>query len=71
MRLKFPKINEQVHRLGIKQKVMAEAIGIPTSTLSDRLAGRTEWTLSEGVAIAKWLGVSLDELTAQDDGKAA
>ena len=63
MALDFPKINERVEDLGIKQNVMAKKLGISTSTVSDKLRGKSEWTLSEGVALAEWLGVPLEVLT--------
>lgn len=45
------------------QTEMAELLGICRASMSDRLRGRSRWTLTEAVTLAVHFELDLDELT--------
>ena len=49
----FPNLNAELTRHGIKTKDFAQKIGVSEKTANNKLAGRTEFTLSEIKAIGK------------------
>lgn len=51
------KLAEYFVTRGIKQKVVAEAIGISPAAMSEMLAGRRKLSADEYVAICDFLGV--------------
>lgn len=57
-------IAEAVRRSGRRHRHLAEALGLAQPAFSDRMRGRTRWTLTEAVDLARLLGVPLDELVA-------
>ena len=63
-------INEKVGAWLLKEgntrDVLAQALGITRPTLAARLAGDTKWYWGEVVLLARFLGVSLDELAGVD-----
>lgn len=62
----YANLNAELARNGIKIKDLAEALNISGKTMSNKLAGRTEFTLSEILVIIKMIpGASLDYLFAR------
>lgn len=55
-------ITEAVRRSGRRHRDLAEQIGLSAAAFSDRMRGRTRWTLTEAHQLSLLLGVSLDEL---------
>lgn len=49
-------------RQEMSQQALAEAIGVSRTTLGQKLAGRTEFTVGEVDAIAQQFGISVSEL---------
>lgn len=49
-------------RRGYKQKDLASALGIDPSAISERLNGKTDFTLDELPAVAEFLDIDLEEL---------
>ena len=45
----------------------AITLGMSRQSLSDRLRGRTPWTLADAVTIASTLAISLDRLVGDED----
>ncbi len=43
----FPNLNAEMSRKGISTKQFAEILGVSPKTANNKLAGRTEFTLSE------------------------
>ena len=55
-------IAEAVRHSGRRHRHLAEALGLTPSQFSDRMHGRTRWTLTEAHQLSLLLGISLDEL---------
>lgn len=49
------------------QILLAHLLGLTPQAMSDRMRGRTRWTLSDAQQLAPLLGVTLDELVGQGD----
>mgnify|MGYP003104288685 CR=1 FL=1 len=58
----YPAITERVERMGIPKSRLCEAISVTYPALSDKLGGRTEFTLTEALRLARFFGVSVEEL---------
>lgn len=50
---------------------LATAIGMPRTTFFSKLRGESEFSLSEGCALARELGVTVDELASIANGDVA
>ncbi len=55
-------IAEAIRRAGWTHDKLAQVLGISRPAASDRMRGRTRWTLVEAHQLSLLLGVSLDEL---------
>ena len=71
-KIKYPVAESKIRATGMSMYDMASKIGVPASTLYDKMSGNTKMTLDVARAIKRVLGAteSLDELFA-DDGPAA
>lgn len=69
-RMEYPAIAERVGRMGIPKSRMCEVIGVTRHGLSDKLSGRTEFTLTEALALARFFGTSVEELAGAPRGQA-
>lgn len=71
-KIKYPVVESKIRATGMSMYDMASEIGVPASTLYDKMSGNTRMTLDVARAIKRVLGAteSLDELFA-DDGPAA
>lgn len=60
----YPNLYAELARKGMTKVALAKEIGMPFSTLADKLAGRTQFNLNELVAIRSKINpeVSLDYL---------
>lgn len=47
----FPNLKAEIARKGYKEKDMAKKIGVSPRTLSNKITGRSDFTLSEMLAI--------------------
>lgn len=52
-------IRAEMARRGFTQKQLADLLGMSQPTVSGRMTGRTDFTVSEVRAVARWLGVPL------------
>lgn len=52
-----------MHRTRMRQQQLAAAIGLTPQTMSRRLAGTQPWAFWEVAAIARFYGVTLEELS--------
>ena len=59
-------------RVGLSQEKLGEALGMSQAQVSQRLAGRIDWRISEIQAIAKILNIPVSTLVtdAADDSSA-
>lgn len=69
-RVRYPTIARRIRRMGIPKERVARELGITSKSLSDKLGGTTEFTLTEALLLARFFGVSVEEL-AGVDGSAA
>lgn len=71
-KIKYPVVESRIRATGMSMEEVAKAIGVPVTTLYDRMSGTTYMTLDVALAIKELLGAeeSIDELFA-DDGPAA
>lgn len=60
----FPNLRAEMARRNITTLGLSNECGIPNTTLSDKIKGKTKISLDEAIAIKKALGVemSLEEL---------
>lgn len=56
-------INTLRFRAGLSQSALGRLVGLGSGTMSRKMQGQADWTLSEARALADALHVSLDELT--------
>lgn len=63
-KIKYPVVESKIRATGMSMYDIAEEIGVPASTLYDKMSGNTRMTLDVAKAIKKVLGAteSLDEL---------
>jgi transcriptional regulator with XRE-family HTH domain len=59
-------IRAEMARNGLTQRDLAALLGLSQPTVSARLRGRTDFTVSEVRAIARWLGVPVAVLIRED-----
>lgn len=55
-------IAQAVRQSGRRHRELAENIGLSQPRFSDRMNGRTRWTLAEALALAGELRLPLDDL---------
>lgn len=55
-------VRAELARRKVQNPVAARVVGVSPSTMSRRKGGTQPWTLAEAVAIAKFLGMSVDDL---------
>jgi transcriptional regulator with XRE-family HTH domain len=56
-------IRAELARRDLKQRDLAEALGMTTASISRRLSGKAgDWTVSEVESVARFLGVPFVEL---------
>ena len=61
----------EMKRKGVSTGDMAAHLGIADRTLRDRLAGRADFTVSQIIAAADYLGVTLTTLLSRAEAVAA
>lgn len=61
-RMEYPSIRERIERMGIAKSRLCGAIGVTRHALSDKLGGKTEFTLTEALKLARFFGTSVEEL---------
>ena len=61
------RIAQAVRASGRSGVYLATKLGMTQPAFSDRMRGRTPWTLADAIAIADDLGVSLDGLVGRED----
>lgn len=59
-------VNRLISDHGTTELVLATETGIPRTTLRRRLTGRSNFLLTELVAIAEYFGVAASDLLTQD-----
>jgi transcriptional regulator with XRE-family HTH domain len=59
-------IRAEMARQGFTQRDLAGLLGMSQPTVSARMTGRKDFTVSEVRRIAAWLGVPLSRLIAED-----
>lgn len=59
-------VRAEMARLGRTQRELAVVLGVSQPTVSARLAGRRDFTVAELRTVAKWLGVPLRALIAEE-----
>lgn len=60
-------IAQAVRRSGRRHRELSAALGLHPVSFSDRMHGRTRWTITEARALAIELGMSLDDLLIGED----
>ena len=60
-------IRAELARRGYSQSYAAERLGIAPQAFSQRMHGRTEWTLGDMTQLAELLDCSLDRLAGRED----
>ena len=55
-----------VRTSGRRHRDLADALGLSAVQFSDRMRGRTRWTIVEANALALLLGMTLDDLVRGD-----
>lgn len=65
-KIKYPVVESRIRASGMSMTDVAKAIGVPATTLYDRMSGVTYMTLDVALAIKELLGAeeSIDELFA-------
>lgn len=58
------KIADAVRSSGRRHSELALQLGLSKVSFSDRMHGRTRWTLCDAIALAGILGVTLDDLVS-------
>ncbi|MBD3784045.1 MAG: helix-turn-helix transcriptional regulator [Micrococcales bacterium] len=61
------KIAQAINATGRKHIYLATRLGLTQPAFSDRMRGRTPWTLRDAIGVARELGVSLDDLVGMQD----
>lgn len=65
-------IDERLAGRGERRYSLAAGVGMATSALSKRMTGEVDWSLTELVIVAHYLGAQIEDLVAQPaDAKAA
>jgi transcriptional regulator with XRE-family HTH domain len=60
-------IRAKLIQAGRKRTEFAAAMGMTESTLSRRFNGETEWTITEVINAARFLGVPITDLTPTEE----
>lgn len=64
-RMKYPAISRRVERMGVSKMRMCEVTGLSYTGLNDKLEGKTEFTLTEALALARFFGTSVEKLAGK------
>ena len=64
MKKKFVHIRFAMFQAGLTQAELAAKLGIGTPTISKKLNGISDWTVTELQLMSKLFGVNIDELVA-------
>lgn len=59
-------VREQLHKLGMTQAALAGALGISPGTMSERMTGRSRFTVDEVARLARILGLDLHALLGEE-----
>lgn len=60
-------IADVLRRSGQTQAMLARLLGLSQSSFSDRMSGRSRWSVREVLTLAHHLGMSVDDLVGTDD----
>ena len=60
--MSYPKLRGAIREKFGTQKAFAEALGINSSTLVNKLSGRVEWTVSEVQASVEFLDIPWEHI---------
>lgn len=60
-------ISTRLRLSGVTHETLAQALGMSRPAISDRMRGRTRWTLLEAIEIARLMGITLDALAGDND----
>lgn len=55
-------VNEIIVKRGIKQKFLADQVGMSPVLLNSKLRGSSKWQIDQVMKVAKVLDISLDEM---------
>lgn len=69
----YPNLEAELKRRNIKRQEFANLLGVGITTISEKMQGKSEFTLAAAFKIKKILGVDMpiEELFATDDDSAA
>lgn len=59
-------VREQLHELGMTQAALAGALGLSPMSISDRMNGRSRFTVDEVARLARILGLDLHALLGEE-----
>lgn len=59
------RVNAYITERGITQQKVADVLGITWNSVHLKLSGKRSFTLQEALALAEWMGCSLDYLTGR------
>lgn len=65
--LKYPELVGEMAKHGDTQKTLAKLLDITYSSVSRRLSGRTEWSISEIEKLCEYYGKDYYELFKKND----
>ncbi len=60
----YPEVRNRMNDLGTPKSRVAEYLGISTSSLDNKLSGRTEFKFSEITRLSEWWGTPLETLAS-------
>lgn len=66
-RVKYPELASEMAKRGEKQKVLAKLLDVTPACISRKLAGKTEWTISEVEKLCKYYNKDFYELFKQNN----
>lgn len=66
-KLKYPELVGEMAKHGDTQKTLAKLLDITYSSVSRRLSGRTEWSISEIEKLCEYYGKDYYELFKKND----
>ena len=66
-------LEAELKRKNIKRQDLANFLGVALTTVSDKMQGKSDFSLSVALKIKKWLGgnMPVEELFTNDDDSAA
>lgn len=63
---KYPELAAEMAKRGDTQKVIGELLNLPSGSITRRLAGEIEWSISEINKICKYYQKSYEELFKEE-----